>query len=211
MIGDCTLYLGDCLEILPTLPAGAVDAVVTDPPYNLGIDYGLLTNDSRSDYLEWSKKWFGFIESINLVAISCGVANVSTWCSIKPPDWILCWHKSFSVSHGAFGFSNWEPVLIYGKTGKHERQSDYFHATFIKDKSTNGHPCPKPIKWGVGILTITTDNGNTILDPFMGSGTTGVACVQTGRKFIGIEIDEKYFDIACKRIEKAQQQIRMEI
>jgi site-specific DNA-methyltransferase (adenine-specific) len=208
-IGDCTLYLGDCLDVLPTL--GKVDAVVTDPPYNLGINYGSLTNDRRIDYERWCTDWFTGLEPIcsETIAISCGVANISMWCHIKEPAWILCWHKSFSVSHGAFGFSNWEPVLIYGKTGRHERWSDYFHATFVKDVSTNGHPCPKPIGWATGLSSIVSFSGDTVLDPFMGSGTTGVACVKTGRKFIGIEIDPTYFDIACKRIEAATLQLRL--
>ncbi len=73
------------------------------------------------------------------------------------------------------------------------------------------HPCPKPIELYKWILEEVTNPGDTILDPFMGSGTTGVACHQTGRNFIGIEIDENYYNIACERIAKAQQQMVMEI
>ena len=208
-----TLYLGDCLEVMKSIPDKSIDAVITDPPYNLGIDYGKLTNDTRTDYSEWCNKWFTELERVcrGTIAISCGVVNLGLWNKIKEPLWTLCWHKPFSVSHGAFGFSNWEPVIIYGKTGKNERQSDYFDATFVKDDSTKGHPCPKPVKWGIGLSKIVSKKGFTILDPFMGSGTTGVACVQTGRNFIGIEIDEGYFKIAEKRIHDAQQQMRLPI
>ena len=213
ILGDCTLYLGDCLEVMKEIPDKSVDAVITDPPYNLGIDYGKFTDDNRLDYAEWCSLWFFQLERICIktIAISCGVTNWGMWNKIKEPIWTLCWHKPFSVGHGAFGFSNWEPVIIYGTSGKNERQSDYFQATFVKDKSAEGHPCPKPINWGKNIAKIITKSTDTILDPFMGSGTTGVACVQTGRKFIGIEIEKKYFDIAVKRIKNAQQQIRLPI
>jgi len=207
------LHLGDCLQYMRTMPDKSVDCVVTDPPYNLNIDYGKLTNDNRTDYKSWCESWFIELERICIgtIAISCGVANWGMWTQIKEPLWTLCWHKPFSVSHGAFGFSNWEPVLIYGKTGKNERQSDYFQATFVHDKEAAGHPCPKPIKWGVEIIRITSKGNVTIFDPFMGSGTTGVACVQTGRNFIGCEIDPGYFKIAEKRIKDAQQQMRLGI
>lgn len=188
----------------------SVDATITDPPYNLGIDYGETTDDDRSDYSEWCETWLSELERISrTIAITCGVANLGMWVTIKPPSWILCWHKSFSVSHGAFGFSNWEPVLIYGETGKHERQSDYFHATFIKEKSAIGHPCPKPIKWASQICKIVSSDGDTIFDPFMGSGTTGVACMQLGRNFIGCEINPDYYAIAEKRIKQAASQLIM--
>jgi len=208
--GDVKLYLGDCLEVLPTLEAGSIDAVITDPPYNLGFKYNNY-DDLRIDYSEWCATWLRSLEQIcnGTIAISCGVANIAMWSYIKAPIWILCWHKPFSTSHGAFGFSNWEPVLIYGETGKHERQSDYFHATFVKDKSSNGHPCPKPLRWANQLEMIVSNPGDTILDPFMGSGTTGVACIQLGRRFIGIEIEPKYFEIAKKRIAQAQLQMRL--
>jgi len=202
------LRLGDCLEVMHDIPDKGVDAVITDPPYNLGIDYGNGHNDNKLDYLEWCSKWLLELERVckGAIAISCGVANLAMWLKMKEPVWILCWHKSFSVGHGAFGFSNWEPVIVYGKTGKHEKQTDYFEATFVKDKSANGHPCPKPMMWAKNLVLIVSDNGNTILDPFMGSGTTGVACAKLGRGFIGIESNPDYYTIAKKRIEEAQMQ-----
>ena len=212
-LGDnVTLYLADCLEVMRGMPDRSVDAVVTDPPYNLGIDYGALTDDRKDNYEEWCEDWFFELERLcrETIAISCGVANLAMWCRIKPPKWVLCWHKSFSVSHGPFGFSNWEPVLIYGSTGRHDRQSDYLHATFVKERGLEGHPCPKPIMWAKGIVSIISSAGATVLDPFMGSGTTGVACVQTGRNFIGIEIDPTYYAIAEKRIKEAQMQPTLE-
>ena len=106
------------------------------------------------------------------------------------------------------GFCNWEPMLLYGKS-KSRSGCDVVRATIKPDKDLEGHPCPKPLEWGIGFSKLVTKEGMTILDPFMGSGTTGVACANLGRKFIGIEIEPKYFDIACKRIEIAYQQPRL--
>jgi len=78
------------------------------------------------------------------------------------------------------------------------------YSTETSDK--NGHPCPKPIGWMRWAVSLASRAGETILDPFMGSGTTGVAAVKLGRRFIGIEIEPKYFDIACRRIEEATKQ-----
>lgn len=80
----------------------------------------------------------------------------------------------------------------------------------VSDEKTE-HPCQVPVELIKRIIILTTSENYTVFDPFMGSGTTGVACVQTGRKFIGIEIDEKYFHIACKRIKDAQQQMKLPI
>ena len=86
---------------------------------------------------------------------------------------------------------------------------DVIRAPIVADAALNGHPCPKPRLWARGLVTLLTLSGDTILDPFMGSGTTGVACVQTGRNFIGIEIDPTYYAIAERRIAEAQLQPRL--
>ena len=196
-----TIYCGDCCDIIPSLDIENI--TVTDPPYNLGIKYGEKYNDNNLDYLQWCQKWLCLIEKhAKTIAISCGTTNLTMWAIIKDLVWILCWHKPFSVGMGAFGFSNWEPILIYGKTGIHGRRSDYFSATFIPYKGQIDHPCPKPIRWAEQIITITSELSDVILDPFMGSGTTLVAAKKLGHKAIGIEIEEKYCEIAVKRLQK---------
>ena len=184
VIGNATLYHGDCLEILPTLEK--VDAVITDPPY--GIDYPpspflnfedviiwgcnnyLLTG--RGDILVWDKRGW---KDINMIGDPCELA----------------WKKTCGRSH----------VDI----------KRLLHGGVINADSTRGnnqqrvHPTQKPValmEWCIN----KCDNPimEVVLDPFMGSGTTGVACINLGRKFIGIEIEKKYFDIACERIEQAQ-------
>jgi site-specific DNA-methyltransferase (adenine-specific) len=199
--GNIRLYCGDCLEILPTLEAGSVDACVTDPPYGVGFKYSS-HDDKRDGYEDWCKRWFDELKRIaETIAITCGQANVSQWSKVEPPRWWLAWWKPAAMGRCVVGFNNWEPIALYGKAPK--GTCDVIRATIKPSEDVMGHPCPKPVEWAEKQVSMFVCEGSTILDPFMGSGTTGVACVKTGRKFIGIELDRGYFDIAVKRIEKA--------
>lgn len=202
VIGGATLYLGDCLEVLADLPT--VNAAITDPPYGVNFKYAS-HDDSPEAYAAWRDQWFAMLrEKAPLVAVSCGVGNLTSWAK---PSWVMCWHKPSSMGRCPVGFNNWEPVLIYGKAPR--QIVDVFKAVIVPDKSLEGHPCPKPLEWGVQLVGKLTEKGDTVLDPFMGSGTTGVACVELGRPFIGVEVEPAYFDIACRRIEDAQRQQRL--
>ena len=192
---------GDCLELLKALPPGSVDAVVTDPPYGVGFTYAS-HNDSAIGYREWCCSWFDELKRVcsGPICISPGIANLTDW---PRPDWILCWHKPAAMGRCPVGFNNWEPVLVYGKT-RAGQVVDVFSAPIIPDDSLAGHPCPKPLGWGLGVVGRATRMGDTVLDPFCGSGTTGVACIQTGRNFLGFEIDPGYADIARRRCAEAE-------
>jgi len=203
-IGDATLYLGDCRDILPTL--GKVDAVVTDPPYGINFEYA-----SHDDDLE---KWFGLINDILpslramarfVIMPSCAVKRLPWWYENHAPDWIVAWHKGSPGHVSAIGFNDWEPHMCWGRPSR--PMHDHFSTQCGFD--ANGHPCPKPIQYAQWLVSRAAEMGQKILDPFMGSGTTGVACANLGRKFIGIEIEPKYFDIACRRIEEADRQPRL--
>jgi site-specific DNA-methyltransferase (adenine-specific) len=227
IIHDCTLYLGDCLEILPTLPK--VDAVVTDPPYlNLGdkIDVNFTsgvaprrnTNKTIGDpwgaTLLWvpgafalaSKAFFSFC-SFHFIADLCRAVPIKpcalvTWrqSNSMPPianaphfQTEFCW--AFRKGKGV----NWRALKTFYDIPR--LQSGCFAKERIVDDSGQAiHPSQKPVSL---IEKLLLDGLENVLDPFSGTGTTGVACVNLGRKFIGIEIEEKYFDIACKRIENA--------
>ena len=199
--GSVKLCLGDCLTVLPTLEPGSVDAVVTDPPYGVGLDYA-----TYDDSLENWRKCFGFVADwgkLNAsvtVMPSCQIRQLAWIYANHAPDWLMCWYKGSTGCAAHVGFNDWEPMLVYGKPPKccvH----DYMAIT--PDSFDNGHPCPKPVAWATWIAERFSWGNDTILDPFMGSGTTGVAAVRLGRKFIGIEIDPTYFEIARKRIEDA--------
>ena len=227
IIGDCRLILGDCREIMPTI--GNVDAVVTDPPYGIGLEKK--SNDFRGS--RWfddgnSKKasvlYEDDVDHVKLlisevIPVSISVSNRSViFCgpammwNYPVPDSIGSVFTPNGSGRCSWGFQCTHPVLFYGKDpflqdGKGGRPNSFRHEQPNLEKID--HPCPKPIAWMLWAIERSTRIGETVLDPFMGSGTTGVACVNLGRKFIGIEIEPKYFDIACRRIEKAYQQPRL--
>lgn len=204
------LYCGDCLEIMKSIPDKSIDAVITDPPYGNNLMYA--TYQDTRESLE--KLVPAFMQEClrvsDKVIVTPGVANIYLYPKYT---WILSWVNMAGVGSTSWGFSCWQPILVYGKdpflaTGKGRRADTFIQK--LNQVSEVNHPCPKPdnvMRW---IVDRTVFEGDTILDPFMGSGTTGVACVQTGRNFIGIEIDEGYFKIAEKRIHDAQQQMRLE-
>lgn len=215
-IGDCTLYQGDCLEILLTL--GKVDSVVTDPPY--GVSYAGSTTKHTTNGFGYAS----FDDTPESVAAICvpavrdavalatcavvtpGNANAHLY---DPPRSQGCIFYPSGANTGPWGFVCSQPLFYYGKDPYLARGlgrlPNGFSSTEQTDRSIE-HPCPKPegaVKWLVRRVSF---DAQTILDPFMGSGTTGVACAKLGRKFIGIELEPKYFDIACKRIEDAYRQ-----
>ena len=205
-IGDATLYLGDCLEILPTLEK--VDAVIADPPYGIGEADG--KNKSRGklavavDYGkdEWDNKPIS-LELLDLV-IGAGKHAVifgGNYYPVPPSSCWLVWDKL----NGASDFADCE--LAWTNLPKAVRRIQYLWNGMLRanGEKRGDHPTQKPegvMRWCIE----QAGNPETILDPFMGSGTTGVAAIQLGRKFIGIEREERYFDIACRRIEQAAKQ-----
>jgi len=196
-IGDATLYHGDCLEILPTLPK--VDAVVTDPPYGIDLNYGWRGKYSRCEFgrSEWDKD-----ESHRLMQMPLHLPSIvwgGNYFPLPAARGWLVWDKmqKHTGSEAELAWTNCDmPVRVF-RLSRVEAYSGM----------QKSHPTQKPIglmEWCIGFV-----DGGAVLDPFMGSGTTGVACANLGRKFIGIEIERKYFDIACERIEAAYSQGRL--
>ena len=211
VIGNAELWLGDCMEILPTL--GKVDAVITDPPYGIGFPYegyeDSIENldDLIAGFMPWS------LTNASRVVVTPGVSNVQRY---PQADWIGAWTWETTATFGKLGYSQWQPILFYGKdlpgfgnvNGVIKSDRIHFAGGAAKIDAAAGevHTCPKPLQFVVRLLGRFTSGGESVLDPFMGSGTTGVAAIQLGRKFIGIEREPKYFDIACRRIEQAYKQ-----
>jgi len=207
-MSDVKLYLGDCLEILPTLAADGVDAVITDPPY--GIDY--ILNWQKNNGFDRFEDMIQDFDPMPLLIYPVVVLFGANHYSDKLPlgGW-YCWDKRLSKNADRMFGSSFE--LAWYKSDRTDvKMIRILHGGLI---NANGgkrvHPTEKPIELWRHIIYDQTNVGDTILDPFMGSGTTGVACVQTGRNFIGIEIEPKYFEIAEKRIKEAQLQLRLGI
>jgi site-specific DNA-methyltransferase (adenine-specific)/modification methylase len=208
VIGDATLYLGDCLEVLPTL--GKVDAVVTDPPYGIGEARG--KNASRrnmaiaKDYgvSAWDDSPCNErqLEAMRRVSIHQVIFG-GNFFRLPPTSCWLIWDKM----NGTNDFADCE--MAWTNLPGAVRLKRHMWNGMLRDSERGVermHPTQKPITIMEWCITHLPPDCQTILDPFMGSGTTGVACVRLGRKFIGIEIDEGYFDVACRRIEEAQRQ-----
>jgi site-specific DNA-methyltransferase (adenine-specific)/modification methylase len=197
-IGNATMYLGDCMDILPTL--SKVDAVITDPPYGIKrFEKGFGStrfkgHGAEKDGLKWDKtpekSFFDMLLSKGEQSIIWGANNFE----LPTSEYFLVWDKQQTVSNFASAELAYTNIKIPAKVF---RFSIHLHNQIEKD-----HPTQKPLelmKWCIDF----TSEAKTILDPFMGSGTTGVAAIQMGRKFIGIEREPKYFEIACKRIQQA--------
>lgn len=203
-IGDATLILGDCLEVLPTL--GGVDAVVSDVPYGVAYRSGWanefrgvkIANDKDTAARDAVLAWHG-----GKPAIVFGSWKVPKPLGTKA---VLIWDKG-TVGMGDLAlpwFPSIEEIYVLGKGWCGTRTTSVF-SHYIRNEN---HPTEKPVALICELLS-KCDPDWTILDPFMGSGTTGVACANLGRKFIGIEIEPKYFDIAARRIEDAYRQPRL--
>jgi DNA modification methylase len=195
IIGDCRLILGDCLEVLPSL--GPVDAVVTDPPYGIGMDGGKI---GKAVYEQ--KNWdatagdISQILGLNIPSIVWG----GNYFEVPPSDRWLVWDKKNDPTTFADCELAWTNI-----PGAVRVFRWLWSGPYQQKREDRFHPTQKPLallEWCIGFLP----NARTILDPFMGSGTTLVACAKLGRKGIGIEIDEGYFDIACGRVRKAYAQ-----
>ena len=208
-IGSARLILGDCLEVLPLL--GKVDAVVTDPPYGIGFEYASY-EDTRQNLRLLIGGLFSHRDRFGRVVVLCGPSQIHEY---PPTDWIGAVTWNTTGSFGKYGYSQWTPVLLYGDDLKGFgnvngiTKTDTYQISgggsvgFQRDAQSKKHVCPKPLNIMQQTVQRYTESKSLVLDPFMGSGTTGVACVKLGRSFIGIEIDEGYFDIACRRIQDA--------
>jgi site-specific DNA-methyltransferase (adenine-specific) len=234
IIGDATLYLGDCMDIVPLL--GRVGAVLTDPPYEaeahtkgrrlLGkqtggartVEYGALDFESITEDV----RDLSSLQSANIcdgwMLTFCQAEAVAAWrqaheqagakykraCVWLKPDGA----PQFTGDRPGMGYES--IVASWCGTGRSKWNGGGRHGVFTHAGRDSNHPkqhmTQKPMALMIELTQLFTNHGDTVLDPFMGSGTTGVAAIQLGRKFIGIERDPKYFDIACKRIEQAVSQ-----
>ena len=221
-IGNAVLLLGDCMELLPEISASSIDAVVVDPPFFQGFNH----NGSKSERADLSigKPFFSLFFG-NLARVCKGERAVYVFCDWRTNgffmdmmnDYIpvknsLVWVKH--VGTGSFYQNSHELILFHCNTTRRFPFSNVL--TGIKSfnggaKVTNGekvHPTQKPVELIEKFIADSTQQGMTVLDPMMGSGTTGVACANMNRAFIGIEQQRKYFDIACERIAKAHERFK---
>lgn len=201
VIGDCTLYLGDCRDILPTI--GPVDAVVTDPPYGIGAasaafrNGGGIAKQRDIDAMEWDSAPADNESIAGMLGVSRSqIIFGGNYFALPPSRCWLVWDKL----NGENEYADCE--LAWTNLDKPVRRIRYlWHGMMRANGEERGdHPTQKPVgvmSWALQQLPPTV---KTVIDPFMGSGTTGVACVRAGLSFVGIEREERYFEAACRRI-----------
>lgn len=214
------------MEILPTLATNSVDLIVTDPPYMVNVNTNI--NGKANPWADmvnasfWFSAWMS--QCYRILKQDGALWSFMNWKSLPiymkssldlswGIDSVLIWDKEWIGPGGTKGLRpSYEMVALLPKEkfSISDRGIPDIKRCKWSSYKPNGHPAEKPEKLMKWIVEISTDN-NTILDPFMGSGTTGVACVQTGRNFIGIEIEPKYYETAEKRIKEAQMQLRLGI
>ncbi len=222
MTDDVTLYLGDCLNVLRDLPDGSVDAVVTDPPYFLPAshyctrqtfarslsDLSMLEYFYRDVFAEMARvtkptgTWYVFCDGQSYPVFF--VQSYRYVRQVRP----LIWDKI--IAFNGYGWRHQHEIILYAELPESKAPAtgdgDILRCRAVR-AADREHPAEKPIEILDALIAKSTVDGGTVMDPFMGSAATGVACVQTGRRFIGVEIDEGYYAIAEKRIAEARAQL----
>ena len=202
VIGDAVLYLGDCMDVLPTLDK--VDAVITDPPYGVSMNKNKGRRAKNTDEIigdEFPPDLSKFLE------MKCIFWGGNNFDLPRSTGWLVWFKHHPEESQHSQAELAWTNIDGAVRLKKHKWQG--MLQENMSKKEERQHPTQKPVQvmeWSIGQAK---NNPQTILDPFMGSGTTGVACANMGRKFTGIEREPKYFDIACERIENAYRQQRL--
>lgn len=213
---------GDCLELMKVIPDGSIDLILTDPPYGIAYQsnyrkskFNKIKNDSNVNP--------AFLDECKRVLKDTGAIYCFTRWDVYP-EWLEQFKQRFTVKNCIVWFKRGgglgdlkrayiynHEFIIYCAGKLHrlngKRRNDVFE--FSKDApSSYTHPTQKPVALCAEIIKRSSNEGDTVLDCFMGSGSTGVACINTGRNFIGMELDHGYFDIAKKRLEEAQERVK---
>lgn len=228
-IGNCRLILGDCLAVMPTL--GPVDAVLTDPPYEAVMQKrGVLSKQSPSGHVRYRQLNFAAIDETRQAVTQKVVAVCNGWfVAFCMAEGVRAWRDEIEAAGARYKralvwvkpdampqFNGQGPsvghemmVSAWCGAGRSKWNGGGKPGTFIYNKNSPGggvHPTQKPITLISELVHLFSNHDETVLDPFMGSATTLVACAKLGRKGIGIELDPDYFDIACRRVEEAYRQ-----
>lgn len=206
IIGNCSLWLGDCREILPTLPK--VDLVLTDPPYGIGDKWDKAGGFASCGGKLWDGNagWDASTPDKSLIDDCVSVSSMAiiwggNYFDLPPSRGYLVWDKMQN------GFSLADSELAWVSKPITPRTFRFARAQLASEGKI--HPTQKPLSLMEWCLNLAPKTTLTVADPFMGSGTTGVACANMGKTFYGIEREPKYFEIACRRIEQAYAQGRL--
>ena len=223
VIGDATLYRADCMDVLPTLMPVPNIAIVTDPPYGIVGQDGkvqmrgdVIVSPDYGDWdLIWNPEWFHGLPGNASIIFHDQKMSTALVEEMEKDNWrlkrFIFWDKGDGGLNPRRNFVNAVEVCCFFTKGQYiwNGGASTTNIFRLQRRPTPNHPTEKPIKLITELCRLISDKGDTILDPFMGSGTCGVAALKLGRKFIGVEIEKKYFDIAVERISKENNQLKM--
>ncbi|MCL2624592.1 MAG: site-specific DNA-methyltransferase [Planctomycetaceae bacterium] len=221
-IQDCTIYHGDCAEVLESLEPGSVSCAWSDPPYGIGFRPthrkvlaipDMLANDEKP-HTEFIAPIVKTVKDGGAVYLCTRFDVASQWVDaleatgvkVKNP---IYWVKPLGSQGDCLGDrSNCVEIVLFAHVGRHLlRGKREMNAWTISKPEPSIHPTPKPVELVRRCIQASSDPGDLVLDPFLGGGTTAVACVLTGRRFIGVELDQRYFELSCERIERAYRDV----
>lgn len=204
------IICGDSKSVLAGMDDCSIDVVITDPPYGINFNYNKY-NDTREN-LKKTIDWFipeAMRVSKSRVCVLCGPTQIGLY---PQPDWVGCISWNTTGSFGKYGYNQWTPILLYGKDKRGFGsvdgclKSDTIRISggggvgFMRNKSEKKHTCPKPITIMNAVVSRFSAPGDVVLDPFCGSGQTGISAIRLGREFVGIDIDNYYCGISSSRI-----------
>lgn len=196
-MGEYTLHLGDCLEVMRGIEDNSIDLLLTDPPYGCG----------KADWDDaFPTAWYNEARRVaKMVGIITGASGLKDSVPLVGEDFIdvISARNLNGMTRSPAGFGNWIACVL--AKSKPPQGVTFFE--FVVGGDMPNHPSPKPIDYMRKLVARLTKPGDTVLDCFAGSGSTGVACILTGRKFIGIEIDARYHALALRRMEEAALQM----
>jgi site-specific DNA-methyltransferase (adenine-specific) len=202
--GRVTIYRGKCEEVMSAMPDGCVDLVCTDPPYGVGLDYRSF-DDTRENVAALARLWLPQARRIAPIVVFTP-GRLSEWL-YPMPTWVLSVSSPAAGSRCSWGWQNTHPVVVYGPdpylaNGLGARSDTLIFRTMSPSAPKHTHPCAKPIDFMRWIIDRCEPfNRGTVLDCFMGSGTTGEVAIKTNRRFIGIELDDRYFEVSKRRLQ----------
>lgn len=216
-IGNCRLACGDCREILPTLSPGEVDAVVTDPPYGIGLKTGRTTGGKWANVRHAGVRIAGDDEPFDpspLLAVGAPMVlwGANFYSDRLPGSGWLVWDKRPGIEDMEWSRSDAELAFISGRKTVKTFRHLWHGLCRGSEVGEHFHPTQKPVAlmaWCLAELGVPS--GGLVLDPYMGSGTTGVACIRDGFRFVGIEKDPGHFETACRRIRRAVSEAKCDL
>lgn len=223
-IGDITIYNADCMDVMRELPDASIDAVITDPPYGISFlsnrtdNHKKIANDGLDEFVlalpVWLKEFHRLLSPTGVACCCCGGGGKTPVSSIFTMEILnqgfhliqtLIWDK-MTIGLGYHYRPSYETILVFSKskdkfnwyTQRKDVSNILRYGNIIPQKGD--HPTPKPVNLMRELIQLHTKEGQTVLEPFLGGGTTAVACAMEGRKCIGVEIDKGYYDLSKKRI-----------